>query len=65
MFAVGRGKLLTESPCRMTDAGKRFAITTAYNGEKYDIMGTLASDTKAKYAAYHGYAYFLDNDILR
>eukprot|EP00188_Purpureofilum_apyrenoidigerum_P001365 Plantae.Rhodophyta-Purpureofilum_apyrenoidigerum.ctg17429.p1 GENE.Plantae.Rhodophyta-Purpureofilum_apyrenoidigerum.ctg17429~~Plantae.Rhodophyta-Purpureofilum_apyrenoidigerum.ctg17429.p1 ORF type:complete len:386 (+),score=54.05 Plantae.Rhodophyta-Purpureofilum_apyrenoidigerum.ctg17429:203-1360(+) len=44
--------------------GKKFAICTAYLGDKYDIMGTLSSDTKAKYAAYHNYAYFLDNDLL-
>mmetsp|Transcript_4360 Transcript_4360/g.13188 ORF Transcript_4360/g.13188 Transcript_4360/m.13188 type:complete len:388 (+) Transcript_4360:310-1473(+) len=44
--------------------GDTFALCTAYIGDKYDIMGALSSDTKAKYAAYHKYAYFLDNELL-
>ncbi|KAJ8902249.1 hypothetical protein NDN08_006656 [Rhodosorus marinus] len=44
--------------------GQKIAITTAYDGDKYNVMGMLASDTKAKYAAFHNYAHFLDNDLL-
>eukprot|EP00189_Rhodosorus_marinus_P003513 CAMPEP_0113954856 /NCGR_PEP_ID=MMETSP0011_2-20120614/892_1 /TAXON_ID=101924 /ORGANISM="Rhodosorus marinus" /LENGTH=338 /DNA_ID=CAMNT_0000964245 /DNA_START=257 /DNA_END=1273 /DNA_ORIENTATION=+ /assembly_acc=CAM_ASM_000156 len=44
--------------------GQKIAITTAYNGDKYNVMGMLASDTKSKYAAFHNYAHFLDNDLL-
>jgi len=44
--------------------GEKIAITTAYDGDKYNVMGMLASDTKSKYAALHNYAHFLDNDLL-
>jgi len=41
-------------------ASTQFAIISAYNQDKYDIMAELSSDTKAKYAAWHGYAYFIE-----
>uniref|UniRef100_A0A7S1XFF9 Nucleotide-diphospho-sugar transferase domain-containing protein n=1 Tax=Compsopogon caeruleus TaxID=31354 RepID=A0A7S1XFF9_9RHOD len=44
--------------------GKRFAILTAYEGNHYNVMGHLSAQTKAKYAALHGYAFFMDNDLL-
>mmetsp|Transcript_13075 Transcript_13075/g.35195 ORF Transcript_13075/g.35195 Transcript_13075/m.35195 type:complete len:384 (+) Transcript_13075:26-1177(+) len=37
----------------------RFALLSAYDESKYDVMEGLSSDTKAKYAAWHGYSYFM------
>jgi len=37
----------------------RFAIISGYDESKYDVMEGLSSDTKAKYAAWHGYSYFM------
>eukprot|EP00808_Paulinella_micropora_P022498 g53491.t1 len=43
----------------------KILIVSAYDGDKYMVMGNLASDTKAKYAELWGYHYSIDNDILQ
>jgi len=42
----------------------QIAIVTAYEGTRYDVMGLLSSQTKAKYAAFRNYAYHLDQDLV-
>eukprot|EP00180_Rhodochaete_pulchella_P002580 Plantae.Rhodophyta-Rhodochaete_pulchella.ctg39631.p2 GENE.Plantae.Rhodophyta-Rhodochaete_pulchella.ctg39631~~Plantae.Rhodophyta-Rhodochaete_pulchella.ctg39631.p2 ORF type:complete len:377 (+),score=97.02 Plantae.Rhodophyta-Rhodochaete_pulchella.ctg39631:25-1131(+) len=43
----------------------KYAILTAYEGDKYKVMARLSSQTKAKYAARQDYAFFIGNDLLR
>mmetsp|Transcript_2073 Transcript_2073/g.3663 ORF Transcript_2073/g.3663 Transcript_2073/m.3663 type:complete len:375 (-) Transcript_2073:378-1502(-) len=42
----------------------KFALISAHNGKGYDVMASLGSETKARYAELYGYAFFSDSDML-
>eukprot|EP01090_Pellita_catalonica_P017824 TRINITY_DN5500_c0_g1_i2.p1 TRINITY_DN5500_c0_g1~~TRINITY_DN5500_c0_g1_i2.p1 ORF type:complete len:288 (-),score=35.85 TRINITY_DN5500_c0_g1_i2:610-1473(-) len=45
-------------------SASRFAIVTAYSGEKYETMGFLADATKRQYAELYGYAFYSDDSFF-
>jgi len=45
-------------------APRTFALFSAYTGDSYEVFGSISSQSKKEYAQFHGYDFYVDNDLF-